>query len=158
MYGPGDRKILPRLLAMRRLGALVVPGDGQARLSVTHVQNLADAVVKAIDRRAGHEVFNIADSHTGTVDELLSSLQMAFGLKPRIWHVPAAAAWQAAGFVEQLHRTVILSRAPLLTRFLVAQLAFDFTLDIQRAIDVLGHCPKRSYPEAFRELGIAAKA
>jgi hypothetical protein len=108
--------------------------------------------VLAIERRAGHEVFNVADSLTGTVDELLTSVQLAFGLKPRIWHVPAAAAWRAAAAVEQLHRSMVLSRAPLLTRFLVAQLAFDFTLDIQRAIDVLGYRPTRSYPEAFSEL------
>lgn len=152
VYGPGDTKILPRLLAMRRLGALVVPGDGQARLSLTHVENLADAVVRAIERRAGHEIFNVADAHTGTVDQLLTSIQLAFGLKPRIWHVPGAAAWQAAGAVERLHRSVLQGRAPRLTRFLVAQLAFDFTLDIQLAIDVLGYRPTRSYPEAFREL------
>jgi nucleoside-diphosphate-sugar epimerase len=152
VYGPGDAKILPRLLAMRRLGALVVPGDGQARLSVTHVDNLAQAVLKAVDRRAGHEVFNIADSVTGTVDELLTSLQLAFGYAPRIWHVPARPAWHAAAAVERLHQTVIKGRAPLLTRFLVAQLALDFTLDIERAIDGLGYAPTRSYPEAFTEL------
>jgi nucleoside-diphosphate-sugar epimerase len=152
VYGRGDTKILPRLLAMRRLGALVVPGDGQSRLSVTHVQNLADAVALAIERRAGHEVFNIADSLTGTVNELLTSLQLAFGLKPRIWHVPASAAWRAGGALEWFHRSINLSRNPRLTRFLVAQLAFDFTLDIQRAIDVLGYRPTRSYREAFGEL------
>ena len=152
VYGPGDAKILPRLLAMRGLGALVVPGDGQTRLSVTHVENLAQAALKAIDRRAGHEVFNVADSVTGTVDELLTSLQVAFGFEPRIWHVPASAAWYVAGAVERLHRTVIRGRAPRLTRFLVAQLALDFTLDIQRAIEHLGYRPTRSYPEAFTEL------
>ena len=155
VYGRGDTKILPRLLAMRRLGALVVPGDGQSRLSVTHVQNLADAVVLAIERRAGHEVFNIADSLTGTVDEILTSLQSAFGLKPRIWHVPAGTAWRAAGVVERVHRSFLVSRAPRLTRFLVAQLAFDFTLDIQRAVDVLGYRPTRSYSQAFRDLAFS---
>jgi nucleoside-diphosphate-sugar epimerase len=109
-------------------------------------------VSKAVDRRAGHEVFNIADSVTGTVDELLTSLQLAFGFEPRIWHVPARPAWHAAVAVERLHRTVIKGRAPLLTRFLVAQLALDFTLDIGRAIDELGYAPTRSYPEAFVEL------
>jgi 2-alkyl-3-oxoalkanoate reductase len=152
VYGPGDTKILPRLLAMRRLGALVVPGDGQARTSVTHVENLAQAVVLAIDCRTGHEVFNIADSLTGTVDEVLTSLQLAFGIEPRTWHVPVVVAWSASVAVEQLHRTVLRSRAPRLTRFVVAQLAVDFTLDIQRAVDLLGYRPTRSYPEAFREL------
>jgi nucleoside-diphosphate-sugar epimerase len=152
VYGPGDGKILPRLIAMRRLGALVVPGDGQARLSVTHVENLTHAICKAVDRRAGHEVFNIADSLTGTVDELLTSLQLAFGFEPRIWHVPARPAWHAAAAIERLHRTVITGRAPRLTRFLVAQLALDFTIDIRRAIEGLGYVPTRSYPEAFMEL------
>jgi nucleoside-diphosphate-sugar epimerase len=153
VYGRGDAKILPRLLAMRRrLGGLVVPGDGQARLSVTHVGNLTQAVLKAIDRRAGNEVFNIADSMTGTVDELLTSLQLAFGFEPRLWHVPAGAAWRAAVAVEGLHRTLIKGRAPGLTRFLVAQLARDFTLDIHHAVDELGYRSTRSYPEAFVEL------
>jgi 2-alkyl-3-oxoalkanoate reductase len=152
VYGPGDAKILPRLLAMRRLGALVVPGDGRARLSVTHVDNLAQAVMKAVEHRAGYEIFNIADAETGTVDELLTSLQIAFGFEPRIWHVPARPAWHAAVAVERLHRTMIKGRAPLLTRFLVAQLALDFTLDIRRAIDGLGYVPTRSYPEAFMDM------
>src|SRR5260370_41485251 len=139
---------------MRRWGARIVPGDGRARLSITHVENLAQAVLRAIDRRSGHEVFNIADSVTGTVDELLTSLQLAFGLEPRIWHVPARAAWHAAVAVEALHRTLIKQRAPRLTRVLVAQLAGDFTLDISRALDELGYRPTRSYPEAFKELAV----
>jgi nucleoside-diphosphate-sugar epimerase len=89
---------------------------------------------------------------TGTVDELLTSLQLALGFEPRIWHVPARPAWNAAVAVERLHRKVIKGRAPMLTRFLVAQLALDFTLDIGRAIDELGYAPTRSYPEAFVEL------
>jgi hypothetical protein len=42
--------------------------------------------------------------------------------------------------------------APTPDAFLIAQLAFDFTLDIPRAVDVLRYCPTGSYPEAFREL------
>jgi nucleoside-diphosphate-sugar epimerase len=157
VYGPGDTKILPRLLAMRRLGALVVPGDGRARVSVTHVENLVQAVSRAIDRRSGHEVFNIADSETGTVDGLLTSLQLAFGLEPRIWHVPAGMAWRAAAAVEAVHRTLIKGRVPRLTRFIVAQLALDFTLDIRRSEEELGYRPTRSYPEAFIELASGSR-
>ena len=121
------------------------------------MENLAQAVRKAVDRQAGREVFNVADSMTGTVDELLTSLQLAFGMAPRIWHVPAGLAWRAAVMVEGLHRTVIKGRAPRLTRFLVAQLARDFTLDIRRAVDELGYRPTRSYPEAFKELAAGAR-
>lgn len=149
VYGPGEAKILPRLLDVRRLGAIVVPGDGRNRLSVTHVDNLVDAIVAALGRHHGREVFNVADSVTGTVDELLTSLQQAFGLKPRIAHVPVGAAWAAAIAAEAVHRSVLAGRVPRLTRFAVAQLAYDFTLDCGRAADLLAYRPRRTYLDGF---------
>jgi nucleoside-diphosphate-sugar epimerase len=152
VYGPGEKKILPRLLGMRRLGAVAVAGSGNNRLSLTHVENLADAVVLALQRHHGNEVFNIADSVTGTVDEVLASLQVAFDFVPRTIHLPWRLAWSAAVVAEAAHRSVLRGTSPRVTRFLVAQLANEFTLDCSRAHIKLGYAPRRSYPEAFEEL------
>ncbi|HEX2647574.1 MAG TPA: NAD(P)-dependent oxidoreductase, partial [Candidatus Dormibacteraeota bacterium] len=152
VYGPGDTKILPRVLEMRRrLGTMIVPGTGRNVLSITHIENLVDAIVLALDCR-GRDVFNVADETSGTVRDLLVAFQIAFGLEPRVRTVPARAAWAAAIASEALHRTVRSHRASPLTRFAVAQLAHDFTLDCSRARAVLGYAPRRSYPEAFVEL------
>ena len=154
VYGPGEAKILPRLRALLQRGPLFVPGTGRNRLSVTHVDNLAAAIAAAVELRRRCEVFNVADARTATVDELLNALKAAFGSTRKIRYVPVAAAWAAAVASESLHRTLLRHRAPVLTRFLVAQLAFDFTLDIRRATAVLGYRPSRSYVEAFGELGV----
>lgn len=152
VYGPGESKVLPRLLDVLRRGPVLVPGNGRNRLSLTHVENLTHAIELAIELRGGHQVFNVADETNATVDDLLVSVQSAFGFSRPIHHVPIAAAWLAAYISEELHRRLLRARIPTLTRFLVAQLAFDFTLDISRARAVLGYRPQRSYADAFGEM------
>jgi len=152
VYGPGDNKILPRLLAFRRhVGAVFVPGNGRNRLSLTHVENLAAAVELALCARHSG-VFNVADALQATVDDLLLQFHRAFQLRPRIVHVPMRAAWAAAGASEAFHKAVLKHRSPVLNRFVVAQIAYDFTLDCTRANRLLGYRPYPEYPEAIEAL------
>jgi len=152
VYGPGEAKIMPRLVRALSGATLFIPGDGCNHLSVTHVDNLTTAIAAAVRRRGGREVFNIADAETATVNELLETLQRALGSSATIRHVPFRAAWAAAVATELAYRTLLRGGKPLLTRFVVAQLAFDFTLDISRARHALGYRPVRSYIDAFMEL------
>jgi hypothetical protein len=46
--------------------------------------------------------------------------------------------------------------APWLTRYLVAQLAFECTLDIGKAIEQLGYAPRRTFAEGFAEVAAHA--
>lgn len=152
VYGPRDTKIMPRLIEMLRRGLFVIPGDGANRLSVTHVDNLTLAIARAVERRNGHEVFNVADAQQATVNELITEVQRALGSNAVVVHVPLTLMWLAAVLSEVLHTTILRRRQPLLTRFLVAQLAFDFTLDISCATAQLGYSPSRTYTEALDEL------
>jgi nucleoside-diphosphate-sugar epimerase len=157
VYGPGDTTLLPRLLAARRFGRLLVPGDGRNRISITHVDNFCRAVALALDwRGAGAEVCNVADEEPASVDELLRSLLTALGLPVRITYVPRAAAWPLAALLEAAWAAARAGRAPLLTRYLVAQISEDRVLDIGRARAVLRYRPARHHREAFAELAGAA--
>ena len=49
VYGPGDRTLLPRLLAARRWAGCRSVGDGHNRVSVTHVDNLVHAIVRSVE-------------------------------------------------------------------------------------------------------------
>ena len=51
VYGPGDTTLLPRLLHARRLGRLIAVGDGRNRISLTHVDNLVQAVIRGTGKR-----------------------------------------------------------------------------------------------------------
>ena len=141
VYGPGDRTLLPRLLAARRFGRLMAVGDGRNVLSVTHVDNLVQAILCSIEGDCTDGTFNVTDSETATLDQLLRTLLERLGLPPRIAYIPTRIATPLAALLERSYRLAGAPRAPLLTRYIVAQLASDYTLDISRAQKILGYAP-----------------
>lgn len=145
VYGPGDTTLLPRLLAAERFGRLPVPGTGDNRLSVTHVENLATAVERALRMPAMRGVFNVADADTPTVDELLTTVLERIGSRARVRYIPRRTAWRAAALCEWVWRARGIDRPPPLTRYVVAQLADEHTVDITRARELLGYAPRWSY-------------
>ena len=145
VYGPGDTTLLPRLLAAERFGRLPVPGTGRNRLSVTHVENLVIAVERALHARVVRGVFNVSDAESPTVDALLTTVLARIGSRARLRYVPRRTAWKAATMCEWLWRTGRLKQPPPLTRYVVAQLADEHTVDITRAREQLGYLPRWGY-------------
>lgn len=153
VYGPGDTTLLPRVLEARRFGMLPVPGDGRNRLSVTHVENLAHAVDLALRNQSASGVFNIADAEATSLDELLRVFLARRGVPTRITYIPRAAAWRIAAALEGVWPAGSAPRGPLLTRYVVAQLADEHTLDITRARRVLGYVPRWSFRDGPLDAG-----
>ncbi|WP_405360633.1 NAD(P)-dependent oxidoreductase [Kitasatospora sp. NBC_00085] len=126
VYGPGDPHLAPQLLARARRGLLLLPG-GDVRISLTAVQNLADACLAALGltgRTAWTPgTYNIADGRHYRRDDAVRRVLAAYGVRARIGHVPAPLARLAA-------RT---GRLPGLTPYAVDQLAHSVTLDLSRA-------------------------
>jgi nucleoside-diphosphate-sugar epimerase len=153
VYGPGDTTLMPRVIAARRLGCLAVPGDGQNRLSVTHVWNFAHAVERALATPEANGVFNICDRDSVSVDKLLRTLLQKHGFTTRLLYIPRKAAWAAAIVAETVFRAMKSQRAPTLTRYLVRQIAAAHTLDISKSVNVLGYDPGYDYRSEF-EVGL----
>jgi nucleoside-diphosphate-sugar epimerase len=145
VYGPDDTTLLPRLLAAKRFGRLPIPGNGRNRVSVTHVHNLALAVDLALQSPHATGPFNITDAEPAAVDELLRTVLRRVGATARIAYIPRAVAWHIAGALEGIWPTRIGPRGPLLTRYVVSQLADELTLDITRARAILGYEPRWTF-------------
>src|SRR5207248_9137858 len=143
IYGPGETKLLPRLLAARRFGRLLAVGDGRNRISLTHVDNLVQVVERAIEPGSPTGIFNVADSEAEPLGGLLRALLLAFGLAPRVVYLPRVVAWPIAATMESAFRAIRAERPPLLIRYIVAQLASECVLDIRQAQNLLGYQPRR---------------
>jgi hypothetical protein len=74
------------------------------------------------------------------------------GLPPRIAYIPRRVAWPIAVAMENTYRAARLAETPLLTRYLVAQLSSEYTLDLSCAVDRLGYEPKLSHADYLEEL------
>jgi nucleoside-diphosphate-sugar epimerase len=142
VYGPGDPHIVPRWLGAIRFGWMPLLGAGKNRISVTHVDNLASAVVLAVEHPTASGVYNVADAEALEVRTMIELLLERAGLQPRIVMIPERAARFVATTSELVARA--FGGRPLLTRQAMFQLTREFVLDISRAERELGYIPRAS--------------
>lgn len=145
VYGSGDTTLWPRVEAARRGASITVPGNGRNRVSVTHVDNLAAAVLNALAARSAQGVFNVADATVPTVDELLRTMFARRGLPTTIRYVRRSLAWSAAMATEAYWWAASGPGEPPLTRYAVEGLAHSSVLDISRVRSSLGYVPRWTF-------------
>lgn len=133
VYGVGDGHLAPRLLARARRGLLLLPGR-DTELSLTAVENLADACLSAVDDAAPWPpgAYNIADESPYRRDEAVRTLLAAHGVHARVGHLPLLPARTVAAAVGKL--SLLRRRAePFPARHAVDALARGVVLDVTKA-------------------------
>jgi len=130
VYGRGDPHLLPRIRRGVRAGLALLPGP-DVRLSLTAMENLADACLAAIAWPQG--AYNVADAEPYWRDASIRAVLAAHGIRARVVHIPAAVAMSAAR-VTQLLAGLAPSWVPALTPYSVDQVAHSVVLDISKAL------------------------
>jgi nucleoside-diphosphate-sugar epimerase len=139
VYGPGDTTLLPRLLAAVRRGRLVLPEGAEVLHSLTHIDNLVLAVLRALDPASPRGTFNIADDTPVLLSVVLREFLGRRGVPARLVSLPYGAAFGLAGALERAAR--VTGRRPRMTRYAVSQLGLERTLDLTAARERLDYRP-----------------
>jgi 2-alkyl-3-oxoalkanoate reductase len=140
IFGPGDRALLPRIVAAARAGRLPQIGHGRNLVDVTYVENVAHAINLALtaDAAIGRTYHITNDEHVPLWD-LIREVLRRLGLPVRLRTVPLSVMLAVATAMES--RAAITGHEPLLTRYSVAILARTQTYDISAARRDLGYAP-----------------
>jgi uncharacterized protein YbjT (DUF2867 family) len=87
LFGEGD-DFFPRLAFSLRFPVVPVPGNGKARFQPVHVDDIAQALVAAVERRDISGVHEIGGLEPVTYDQMLSETMRATGKRRPIFHIP----------------------------------------------------------------------
>ncbi len=91
VYGPRQRpEMAIAKFARLMLDGKPVPmfGDGSTARDYTYVDDIIDGVVRSMERCSGYEVFNLGESRTTTLRELIEQLGAALGVEPVVDQKP----------------------------------------------------------------------
>jgi uncharacterized protein YbjT (DUF2867 family) len=148
IYGGADDRNMHRLLAiLRRTPVLPLPGGGRRLQQPVHVEDLAAALVAALDADVAiGKTYDVAGPSPLTLRVLVETAATAVGRAPRLVPLPLTPAIAAARLYER-----VVAR-PRLKAEQLERLAEDKAFDIGAAERDLGYAP-RSFEE-----GIAAEA
>jgi nucleoside-diphosphate-sugar epimerase len=148
IWGPGDRHLIPRILARARAGRLRIVGNGRNRVDMVHVENAADAhldaeaALAAPASPAGGRAYFITDGEPVVIWDWINHLLLALGEAPVTRRVPLAVAHAAGAVLEAAWNVLSLSGEPPMTRFIAEELAKDHWFDISAARRDLGYEPR----------------
>jgi len=87
LFGEGD-DFFPRLAFSLIFPVVPVPGDGKARFQPLHVDDIAQAIVAAVERREISGTHQIGGAEPVTYDEMLAETMRGSGRRRPTLHVP----------------------------------------------------------------------
>lgn len=140
IYGPGDTALLPRLLRAAKRPLPRFRG-GRARIDLTFVEDVVDAILLALDSKAMGQTLNISGGEVLPITQIVENACRQAGLIPRWRDMPLRPALLAARGIEAWARAWG-RKEPAITRYGIGLFAFAQSLDISRAKEVLGWTPQ----------------
>lgn len=157
IWGPGDRHIVPRLLARAKAGRLRRIGSRDPKCDTIYIDNCVHAHLLAADRlRAGAElgggVYFVSDDQPIGLWTMADRMIACAGVGPVTRSVPASVAWFAGATLEAAHWVLGLDSEPVITRFGASELSHAQWFDIGAAKRDLGYAPLVTLDEGLRRL------
>ena len=157
IWGPGDRHLLPRLVARAKAGRLRQIGRRDVLTDTIYIDSCVDAHLRAADALvagstpSGRPYFVSDDAPLG-VWTMARRMLAAVGGGTVGPSVPAWGAYAIGATLEAGHAVLGLEREPLLTRFAVSELSHAQWFDIRAAKRDLGYGPRVTVDEGLRRL------
>jgi UDP-glucuronate 4-epimerase len=115
VYGPRQR---PEM-AIHKFAQLMVEekeipifGKGDSRRDYTYVEDIVSGILAAIEVNPRFDIFNLGESQTITLMELVEHLETALGKKARIRHMPVQAGDMDVTYADITHARQMLGYSP----------------------------------------------
>jgi len=156
IWGPGDRHLLPRILARAKSGQLRFIGPAK-KVDTIYIDNAAQAHLDALDRLApgaacAGKPYFISQDQPIALDEMVNRLLRCCGRPPVTKRVSPFIAKMAGKAFETVYRLTGKQDDPPMTRFLAEQLSTAHWFNISNAKRDLGYQPNVSLTEGMVRL------
>jgi nucleoside-diphosphate-sugar epimerase len=162
VYGPGDRRFLPKLLDALAGGQFAYIGDGGKLLNLSYVDDVARGMLlAAIEPSAAGQTYNLTDGTETSLRDFVEFLCRQLGIAVPTKRIPPAVAWAACYGAEALARARRAQEAPRLNRGRMRFLYYNQHYSGVKAERELGYRPRFTYREGitptlvwYREQGL----
>jgi len=162
IWGPGDTNLVPTILDRARAGRLRRIGAGKNRVDLTFIEDcvrahlLAEEALGRSPELSG-QVYFISQGEPVLLWDWVDEVLCLNGLPPLRRGLPVWLAYPLAALLEICSRISPARGEPLLTRFLVSEMATHHYFNISRARRDLDFSPAFSISQALqRTFGAAA--
>lgn len=154
IFGPGDTNLIPTIVERAKQGRLVRIGSGENRADFSFITDCVGAHLAAFaalerDDSVGGKPYFISQGDPFPLWRFVDLVLEYSGLPPVTRRVPKRVALGVATLCEMTSKLRRGNPEPLLTRFLVSEMATDHYFSIENAQRSLSYSPSYSVEEAL---------
>jgi len=141
IWGRDDTTALPQLVAAARSGKLAWIGGGTYLTSTTHIDNVAEGIVRALEQGRGGQAYFVTDGAPVEFRAFVSALLRRAGVEPPGKTAPRWLVAIVANIGDWLERISGGRIKPPIGRQEYGTVGVEVTLDITKAERELGYRP-----------------
>lgn len=154
IFGKGDRNFVPTILDRARKNRLVQVGDGENKVDVCYIKDCINAhilALKALETNPNcrGKAYFISQGEPVKLFTWINKVLELNNIPKISKKINFKLAYFVAGILELISK--ITGKEPLLTKFLVEEMATDHYFDISAAKRDLKYVPKYSIDQALKE-------
>lgn len=154
IFGPRDPHLLPRVLRSIEAGRLKIVGDGQNRVDVSYVEDVATAHLAALaaleSGRCAGKAYFVSQGEPVQLWPWLNQILQGLGRPPLTKRIPLPLAYAAGGLAEGIWKVTRKSGDPPITRFVAVELAKDHYFDLAPTCRDLAYQPEWTMDAALQ--------
>ncbi|HKG93538.1 MAG TPA: NAD-dependent epimerase/dehydratase family protein [Gemmatimonadaceae bacterium] len=152
VWGKGDTSVLPQLVDAVRRGQFKWIDGGRYQTSTCHVRNVCEGLMLAAERGTPGQVYFLTDGPPVEFRTFITDLLRTQGVDPGSGSIPRPVARAAAAASEWAWRTFGLKSEPPVTRYALAAVGQEVTVNDAKARRDLGYVGRVSREEGLREM------
>lgn len=146
----GENKYWLKIIKVIRNNKFPILGTGKNFFHLTYIENLVQALEKALLLKKYGEVFHIADEKAYRLDEVYGMIADYLDVDLPSWHYPVLGAKVLASLFEL--SAILRGKEPLLTRAWVDRITRNRIYDISKAKKELNYEPKYDFKTGIKEV------
>ena len=155
LIGIGDTSILPRIIeSNKKIGIPIFKDKEDILLDMTSVENVAYSILLCAEKsNISGEIFNITNGEPMHKKQLLSYVSKNLGINFKYKLLSFNKIYFVALILEIIYKLFKINKEPLLTKYTVCTLSFSQTLNIEKAVNILGYRPRISLEDEIKRFG-----
>lgn len=152
VFGPGDRRFLPRMLGLLKQKKFLFLGSGNNIMDLVYIDNLIDALVSAgTEEKAIGRAYNVTNKDKVTMKDFVFMICDMLGLERPKKSMPFPLAKLIASIMEAHSRLTRKKEPPLLTKARVKVAGLNLDFDISKTVEELGYDSKISIKKGLEK-------
>lgn len=151
VFGPGDNKLIPRILGRLKKKQFMFIGTGRNKINAVYIENLTDAIMLAAkNEKAIGQIYNITNDSSMTLEEFIYKITDIWKLEKPTRRISKSLAYLMCVVLTGIARLKKQKEPPYITKTRIKFLSLNLDFDISKTKNDLGYKPLVSIEEGLR--------